>query len=294
MLKKNKWIVPLLKRDWHKNKDLLKRQFLIQLCLIVVVCMIYVIFSEGLGCFKTYILSLPEAVYSLFGVSDKMNGSNIYFYIHWALLLLNIWIMRKQCKGAVESVWREEFSGYIFLMCNQLYSREQIFIAKYIWSVLNFLCNYTLFYLAILLPVGLSKAGDKLTGILGILMIYGKSVLVFWLFISVTITYAVFAPKKRVDYFTDLLIFIPLVIGNIGKLRDVIILLIQRANGNYEVFFRFTRWIDGLKWLSPLSYMNPFTYFSAGEELAQVIICIVLSLFLYCLGKIGYRIRRFE
>lgn len=294
MLKKYKWLIALWKREWVHQKKRLIRQLLIEIGCIVLICLMYILFYKTFHRFTTYTLSLPEAVYAFWGIRDVESTSHIFFYIQWVLLPINIGVAWVQCKCAVDNIWMEEKNGSIFTICNQWYGRNQIIIAKYTWSVINFICNYTLLFVSIMVLAGSNSGEQRVQEWKHMLGIYGKSIIIMIMLISLSYCYAVFRERKLRTYMIDVLIFGTLILGNLYKVRDLIVLLVQRSNRNYAGILQTTGWLDALKWVSPLSWMNPFTSYQTMEVILQVIICITLSICAFWLSVLGYRIRRFK
>lgn len=289
-------MICLWKREWAQQKESILRQSYIEIACIMAMTVLFIVFRKNLNHFVQYTLELPQAVYAFWGIAGESANDQLRFYVQWLWMPLNVWIAWKACAGAVEGLWREEATGSIFTLCNQWYDRYQIGIAKYLWSVLKFVMNYTVLFVISLLVVvpGSAKYKWELEALLPMTGMYGKGMVIIILLISISTCYAMLQNRSSRSYFVDILVFGTLAVGNLYKIRDLLVLLLQRANRNYAVVLRMTGWLDGLKWLSPLSWLNPYTSFAMWETIVQLLLCVALSVGAACVGLLGYRVRRFQ
>ncbi len=295
MRKELKWIAALCAREWNYWEMQLLKSIRAELMYLVVMFLLFIVNrslgEKVFGCLS----SMPIEVRSFWGVSGSIAGWNSFFCMWWTILPLNVWVAWETCYCAEQSVWREEEGG-IFILCNQWYNRYQIGIAKYIWSVVNFVINYAIIcaaYMALALFAGYSglQSADGLWYILGIFL---KGIFVITMLASLCGCHAMLDRGKRRVSLSNGLVLGTLMIGNLYKIFDVAALCMKRAGRDYAGFVRWTGWTKGLRWLSPLSWLNPFTEFGVWRIVLQLLICMIVTGGAAALGLNAYRVRRLD
>lgn len=288
MRRKDNWLTALWRLEWKRSrKDWLRLEYTEILC-VVGMCVLFILGRARLDRFVAYTLNMPAAVYAFWGISSGVATGKAAFYIQWLLMPLHVWIGWYWCDRMVRSVWAEEERGSIFYLCNQWYGRRQIIVAKYLWNVIEFIINYGILFIVCAVLAGRGWGMGHLIGL------FLKGAAVMLLFVSLSLCYAVLSERKKQSLWADGLIFGTLAAGNLYKVKDLLILLLQGAGRDYAGLYRLTRWMDGLKWISPLSWLNPFTRFGMEETVVQAAACIIIGAGAALLGLLGYRIRKFE
>ncbi|MDR2889307.1 MAG: hypothetical protein LBV33_05645 [Lachnospiraceae bacterium] len=247
------------------------------------------------------LMSLPEPLYALMGISPQAVTGNIMFYVLFSLMILNVFLARRKCRQMVQAVWWEERNGGIRSFINQFVSRDQMAIYKYIWLVFTFVVEYLLWHVIMLLAIliGSINAQQRQNALEAMTRLFFAGGFVIVLLMSVAYLYAM---KKKITIYAEYriasrLVFGTLILGNIYKIRDLLVWfgdyasektsLVLPMGGINDIF----GWLNELRWLSPLSWLNP--YFETGGSLLWIRLTIgfVLSGVLFYLGLRIYRKR---
>lgn len=283
----------LWKREWISQRKELCIQLLLELLCVAVLFIVYQVKKSLL--FKTfsYVLALPAPVYAFLGLPEGVVTGNLAFCIQFVLMLLNVWIAWSFCSRAVQNIWREERTGSIYTLCNQWYTRRQLALGKYLWSIASFAVNYLLLYVTscILMAAGSLRNSQSAAyaGKISGMMLGGMFVIVF--LISVCTCYAMAVKRRNSTSFITGIIIVPIIIANLFKIRNLLLFLAEKAEISLE-------WsgglLDKLYWLSPMSWINPFAENDLGTAILQMIICIVLSALAVWYGCRKYQCRNFS
>lgn len=275
----------LLKREWlHWKKDIFK-QLLVMIGFPLLFFIIFFILHKVKGSapltIGSYELRIPEEVYILLGPGADTQAGTILGYLFLPIVFINVWIAWKGCMRAVYAVHEDERSGSIFGMCNQLYNRKQLGKMKLLWSLGSFFGNYVIWslFLILLIIIGSANHEQRIYGIKVIAGILMLGSVVNGMFISAIFLYTTCRQKKsalQISTGVDLLIFGPLVLGNLYKIRDIAYLLTQKLELKFEWIQTMFKWLDGLYWLSPLSWLNPYALQWGSTFAAKWVICAVI------------------
>ncbi|MDE6636162.1 MAG: hypothetical protein K2K09_06100, partial [Lachnospiraceae bacterium] len=265
----------LLKREFRYRKTEVVKDTLMMLAvpvLCMIICMMAKDYMRTLG---EYIYMVPEPVYRLFGIA-KTDSYNYWFYIKIVIIFSNVYVMWNLCNGVFYDVGRDEKNGTVFFMCNQLYTRKTIILSKYIASTVSYVIMYILWFLGMMLAGVVSRMNMSIItgGIKEMLtMMYG-GIIVGILFLSVMFIYAVYDRRKdeyRASVFAGSFVFGTLIAGNLYKLRDIAVWIMDSLEKPYPELSSKLGFLDGFKWISPLSWINPF-------EVHDVKVWLILTL----------------
>ncbi len=288
MQRKNNWLTALWQIEWNRSRNSWLKLACAEVLCVAGACVLFILWRAKLESFVIYTLDMPAVVYAFWGITPDVAAGKASFYVQWLLMPLHVWIGWRGCDRMIRSVWDEEERGSVFYLCNQWYSRQQIIIAKYLWNVVEFIISYIILFAVCAVLTGRGWGMGHLIGL------FLKGILVMVMLLTLSGCYAVFSERKKKTFWTEGLIFGTLAAGNLYKLRDLMVFLLQRANRDYVGIYRLTGWLDGLKWLSPLSWLNPFVSFGVGKTAAQSAICVIVISGAAALGVLGYRVRRFR
>lgn len=183
----------LIKREWNYCKKELTVQILIELAVPLIVFFIYKLNKSILFQAASAILVLPREVYAFLGFGEQIETGNLAFYMLFGMMFMNVWMIWKNCKRMIEIVYRDENNGSIYSLCNQLYSRSQLGISKYLWSIISSLIAYFIFCLEVLILIWIGSFNqEQRMGGMGIILhvaFMGTFVLV--MLVSLTFLYVV-------------------------------------------------------------------------------------------------------
>lgn len=282
----------LLRRELkYKKMDVVKDTLM--MLAVPVLCMILcMIASDYMRTLGKCIYMIPEPLYRLFGIANT-DSYNYWFYIKIIIIFSNICVVWNLCSDVFYDVGRDEKNGSVFFMCNQLYTRKTIILSKYIVSAVSYVVMYILWFAGMMLAGVLSKPNMRIItgGIKEMLtMMYG-GIIVGILFLSVTFIYAVYDRRKdeyEASMFTGLFIFGTLITGNLYKLRDIAVWIMDSLEKPYPELSSRLGFLDGFKWISPLSWINPFEVHDVKMWLILTLAAaavsgasVVVTLFLY-------------
>lgn len=292
-----KW---LLKRDWNTDKKAL----LIQICTLVgIPWLLFILCKIKEDIFLrafSYIFRVPQELYAFLGLTSEVQVC-VWHYLLFPVVFLNAWAVWKNAVRAKLIIRREEHTKSIYLLCNQLYTRQQILLEKYIWSMAGSLGIHLLWGISLLVLASLTSADPTQkaanTGTALALLLIGCAVNL--LVISVMFLYTVCkSTRKKAGYSSgaDLLIFGTLALGNAYKLRDAFYLLMAKlkVEGDWLVKLKgILGWLEKLYWLSPLSWLNPYKAQMNKYAGIQIGICILLAAAFAVLTVYFYKKREF-
>ena len=295
MLKRWNWLITLWQREWSYWETILVKQLRIELIYIGVAFVVFVMSGVLTGNLSSRVASMPEVVLAFWGLPGKIGTANGLIFMKWMLLPLNVWIAWEACNLAMKAIWREEEQGNIYLLCNQLYTRYQIGIAKYTWVILSFIAKYTILCITYTcLAMVACKSGHRMTELKLFLALFGKGIFVNAMLISLALCHAMLHGRKKWSFWADAVILGSLVIGNLYKIRDLLEHSMKQSGKDMTALVNVLTLSRSLKWISPLSWLNPFTQYQSGVLAAQIIVSLVLSISAAAVGIVGYRIRKFE
>ncbi len=289
-------MIQLWKREWiyWKNKWLLQTGVGILVPLLLL--LIYKVGSSGMLALAEGIFRLPPEVYRLFGFGENAQTGTFLFYLFFACIFLNMWFLWQNCQRAMESVYREEWDEGIYLLCNQFYSRGQLGLMKYLWSLASFFASHAICYLFYMLYAVLGSGSAQQRGAdvkaVFLLFLIGSAVQCF--FLSASFFMAVHRTRRGDCTFgggLDLAVFGSLALGNLYKVRNLLAMVFLNRNEKLHQLFvadGVFRWLDFLYWISPLSWMNPFTMQSGGRFAMQILLLLALSGLFAILGIWDY------
>lgn len=215
----------LWKREWLNQRKELCIQLLLELVCVAALFTVYRLKKALLFKAFKYVLALPAPVYAFLGLPEDVVTGNLFFYLQFVFMFLNIWIAWSFSLRTLHSIWREERTGSIYTLCSQWYSRGQIALGKYIWSIVSFAGNY--FLLCLVCSVAAAAGGFHsaqrvaYAGRMAGMLLQGMFVVI--LFISVSFCYAALVKSRSRSSFITGIIVIPLIIGNLYKIRDVLL-----------------------------------------------------------------------
>ncbi len=289
-----KWLTGLWAREWNCWGRQMVSHMRAELLFLLAVFLVFVVNKSLADRLSDHIASVSEEVRAFWGLSGNVDMGNSLLYLRWALMPLNVWVAWKTCRYSVQTFWSEEERGSIFLMCNQWYSREQIGIAKYTWSLVNFAANYTFLFIAVtaLVLMGSGRGARRMDELGVVWGVYLKGIFVMVMLISVCCSYAMCCSGERGFARVEGILFGTLAAGNFYKLTDLLALWMERAGRNDISLIRWLGWTRNLRFLSPLSWLNPFTEAGLWERVLQIAACVMVSAGATVIGLSEYRIRK--
>ncbi len=301
MRRKQAMYLALIKIEWSRWK----REFITE---AIVIAAVPLLLLTGYQLVKSFfielvssIYGLPEAFYAFLGLPPQRASANFLFYILFAAMSINLYLAKTKCRQAVQAIWWDERNGSIHAWINQFVNRKQLSLFKYIWLAVTFCLEYFLWHVIMLLTIviGSVNAEQRLIGLEAMTKSFFLGGLVILMLISASYLYAV--KKAATDYaelsLANWLTLIPLLVGNLYKIRDLTGWLGTYFNENTsltipaEEIVSALGWLNELRWLSPLSWLNPFIAESGGVFWIRAVISVVLAGLLTFFAQLLYQKR---
>lgn len=276
----NAWL-----REWKRDKKTWMMQQLVVMGISLLIFLLYLINKNCLFAVVSLIKNLPREFSILLGFDAATETGNLSFFLLYSGMILSflfIWNAMSRCG---RGFYADEFNGSVYSLCNQWYSRKQLFRIHYECSVLSFLTGYLMWYLELMLLIliGSLNASQRIRGMGMLTGMMLRGLFVGWMLISLISLFAV-APKSgrriQTENWISALLLGTLAVGNLYKIRDMIGWFITCIGRDSSVLMRAFKWLDGLYWMSPLTWINPFTD-NAGMKFGviQIFLCTGISLF---------------
>lgn len=298
----NKSILHFYNLEWQRwKRDLLFQ--LAVLCIIpLLLVTLFMIDSSVLFNFSSFILAFPKEVYALLGIPNGTYGRHFVFFIFYAMLVLNIWFAHKKCTQAVQSLRWDERAGSVYLWVNQMTGRKQFVLLKYFGTLVSFWSVYFFWHAVLYLMVHIGAYEFQRQSYIGVifkLFLFGGSVIT--MLITIAYFYAVLKESDGGDLDTSCaryLITGTLITGNLYKVRDLIIWIIELFNENTSLSFNpqglinISLWLNDLYWVSPLSWLNPYVFHRDGAISLLYFVSIFLTVIFGTLMIFIYQRRR--
>jgi len=283
----NKSFLRFYQLEWRRWNQVLLRELALLCVIPVLILLLYLIYPPILLNMAFTFLSLPSEVYAFLGIPPGTYGEHFSFFIFYAVLLLHIWFAYKKCTQAVKALRWDDRNGSIYLWINQLVSRRQFILLKYVGTLISFWAVYFCFHLVLFMTIliGANQYQFKISaGVIVKLFFLGGFVIT--MLITIASFYAMI--KESDDGGSDTscakyLIFATLLSGNIYKVRDLLIWVAELFHERTTIkldsqgFADAFSWLDGLYWLSPLSWLNPYALDSGRALSVQYFLCIFLT-----------------
>lgn len=294
----------LWKREWTRCKKDMLTQLLVGMAWPLAGFILYKVWNKVLRSVlalpAAYLVRMPKELYALLGLPPGIETDSVLFYLFFPVIFLNVWMAWRGCKRAVMTVHTDEKNGNIFGMCNQMYSRRQLWMIKFVWPLVSFLCIYMVWclLLCLLVIVGGLAQEQKAQGLRMVKGLLALGILVHGMLICLTFLYTVYKDKKRdVQILNGVswLLFGTLALANIYKMRNLLYLLLDKLENKAALttLKGVLGWLEKLYWLSPLSWLNPYTLQQGGNFALQAVVCAVIAAAAAFLSMLCYRRRNF-
>ncbi len=168
-----------------------------------------------------FILSLPKEIRELLGINTRTQTDNLIFYILYVLMLINIALIWISCSRVFKLIYDDEKSGRILSLCNQVYSKGELCIGKYLSALFTFYIQHIIIYLYAIMFIWLFSFNyqQQLSEVKKLLILMSISLIVITLYISATFVFSVVRNSLVPSYiWLCLIIFLPIVLGYIFKI----------------------------------------------------------------------------
>ena len=279
----------LLKREWTYDKNSVWKGLLPGLILSVLVLVLYKIDKSILLAMMRGIFRFPKAIYQLFGLREGMSTGSFGFYLLFFAIFINFWLVWDSCRRMIGGVYRDVRGDRLHSLMNQLYSKEQLAIGKYSGILLVSVLQVTIWHLLLVLfaVLGNILPQQRSQTVLTILHLYLISLAIHIFFSSLSFFLAVWKGKRGKGFYPAGILFGTLLVGNVWKIRELLLLLFQKLSVSKSKLLKFEHmfaWLDELYWVSPLSWMNPLQLKSGGIFVLQILLLLVGSAFFTTLG----------
>mgnify|MGYP001029427499 CR=1 FL=1 len=289
-------MVQIFKWEWRYCRSSAWKQLMIQACYPTAIFLLYCFHKEWLFQTASAVLSLPKEIYVFTGLNHNVTTGNIRFYVFFGVMIIQAWMAWNACCRTLELLQADERTGSICFICNQWYSRRQLGMGKLLSSSVVFLAQNTLWYSIVLFftLLGSVNADQRVTALKAIFLLWIRTSFVTGMLIILTFCMGVFlrnSIRKGASWVSAFLL-ISLMLGNLYKIRDMVLWLMESLELHYANILEKLEWLDWGYWLSPLSWLNPYTDITVGMMLIQGGICIIISVLGVWSGLAGYGQRK--
>jgi hypothetical protein len=282
-----------MRKLWEREGNYEKRKLLWMLLpgvlLSLVVFTVYKINRSWLLALPRGIYQFPEEIAPLFGLKEGLGTGSVSFYLLFFAEFLNFWMLWNACSRMINSIYRDVRGEGLHLFMNQMYSREQLAIGKYTgqaWISFFQISVWNLF-LFVLIAAGSSLPQQRIQALYTILRLYGISLAGYSFYLAVCFFLSVRKAGKGVDFGPGGLLVGTLLIGNLWKGRDCLLLLFRTLSVSDRLTQAVSRafgWLDKLYWLAPVSWMNPLLLQGSKVLLLQMVLLFAASGIFLVLG----------
>lgn len=261
--------------------------------ILIIIFFVYKYQKTILLDFASQVKSMPKEFYILLGINPTTETGSCSFFLLYISMLLSMQFVWNSLLNTIHLIEENEHSGRLYRICNQLYSRKQIFYSLYIKAFLQFLISYLIwgiFLLALFFICSINPMQKK-----ELLNIWAKMISMNLLTATAYISaiYLRYAKGKSgipSENFCSCIFFTPLVLSNMYKVIGIISWTAQRLEKNvtHLPLNLIQTALEKLYWISPLSWCNPFTQNPLKIILVQALICLGLSCTLFIYGQYCY------
>lgn len=283
----------LLKREWKRWWRKLVVPLIFYLLILFVMLVVYILKQEELVTFVFRMFWKPRELVALSGYQSWEGMGNAAYYLLFVMMFFHVEIAWRACIRTLHIVYMDEENQSVYSLCNQLYSRGKLAVSKYLWALCSFLFLYSVLSVCLW---GMTAVGnhihEQITDYRMLMTYSAKAALIISMLISLTFLYAVWT--KRINGYTkhgfvSILVLGTFFVGNLYKLRDVLIYFFNKYDLTTGLIERMTVWMShDLRRFSPLSWMNPEVDFSRS----LVMFCVAVIILSFMMGMIGYQRRR--
>lgn len=292
----------IIKRMWHwewVHED--RKEFItlgIEMTILFIIFLFYILGKRYLFAGNRILRALPVPFLALLGLDSATEMGNISFYLMYILLIFNLWNIWHYGKHMIHIVDRDEISGNIYTICGQWFSRTQIAWSKWGFNILWIIVQQSLLYIWTILWMlaGSTNNFQKIHYLSQLSISWSVNICVMILFASICFFYAVFPKrnlKKTISHFPNMLFWTLFIAGNLYKLKDILLFLLEYLEGDFEKFIPAFKWLDQLGQIMPLSLINPFVNTEPIQLLLQLIIYLCFCITTTTLGVTFYYKREF-
>lgn len=289
-------MMKLLIREHNKWYRKVCFDLLIGITSSAVMIIIYFIASNWATKLFEILYQQPDFVYSFLGLGSTVSVKNVTFYLMYSLMLTFFWLTWRASLRVIRSVHIEETTGSVYYLCNQLVSRKGLLRIKLLWALISTTVVYLLLFIMYIVIITLvGHGGIQCVSSFDLMLRFGLGLCVSWMFQCISFLYAVNATRSyenEASWFVNLIVFIPLIIGNVYKVSDAVLWLINNSGKNVTELSEKLSGLQNLVWLSPMSWLNPFTSVSAKDMLYRFVICLVTSAVTYTIAELCYNRRK--
>ena len=226
------------------------------------------------------------------GYMEEMDTERIEFYIYPIIMILQFCLIWRACNLTTRCIYEDELNGTIYYICNQVFSRAELAVAKFIWMVLRFGIVYGLNVMIVSIAMVLGSGEDMAEYVL----LLPKGIIVGTFFIVITLLFCMIRKKNHYyeyDIRIQLLLLVPIIASNLYKIVNVFCWVGNYIGVGDKLFNSFDE-IILLKYLSPLSWLNPYLGYSNEKQITYFFILATISI-LCCLAYVHlYKKRNFN
>ena len=280
----------LMKREWKRGWKKLVKSLVFQIIFLFVLMAACVLKRNELQIYVFRFFWKAKEITAFSGYTSWEGMENMAYYLLFAMMFLNVLVVWSACVRTLHIVYMDERNQAVYSMCNQIYSRQKLFVSKYLWAQISMLFSYFILSAALWGAIFWGNhIWEQETDFRMLQLQTGKSMLVMIMMVSLTFLYAVWT--KAVSYtkygYVSILVFGTFFMGNLYKFRDILFWAMKKGGTDIEGIRGITLWMDKCYWISPLSWLNPEKDFSVQI----VIVCIVVSIAAFLFGFLGYKRR---
>ena len=288
-----------ISREFSKNRNgIIKSVIGIVAAMMVAVILCFVLkrFAEPIA---EIMNKVPYDVYSLFGLSGRPNPESVRSWAEVLLLVGNIVIIVTACYRVCHVVERDEDDGTIFFYCNQLYTRREIILCKYIGSVVSYIIEYCTLIIVTTVTVCVADAGSvNVAEFIGakVMLMFG-GICIGILYISVLYVFCVYGGRKEsleLNVMVFTLTYGLIIVGNLYKILRVVALLVERFSEKTANMLKGLKFLKELRVISPLSHINPSNNYGIITWLVVCGVSLALSAFFLKVTVYLYNRRNIE
>ena len=291
------WIVC----QWEMKKDLSGR--LISQCVVMagsfLVFLLYKLAKLPILHVMNLLKGLPAPLLAFAGIRQETQTGSVNFYLLATAALMGVGYLMQSMRRCAESVYEDERSGMELVMLNQWFSRSDLSIGRFVYQVGCFLAGSLLWFLeiALLIVVGSITAMQRSSWLLSLVNMELRYAAVGILLLAVIYFFAC-APREGLQIAVGdtiaLVLGGTLLLGNLYKLRDVILWGLKTMGNEGTTISKLFGWLDGLYWVSPLSWLNPFMEKGVAVTAIICVVCLILAFVLFILAGECFERRKIE
>lgn len=276
-------MIGLWLREWKRERrGWIGQQIFVMVCSLLVF-LIYMVKKVWLFRAMLLVKSLPEAAYAFLGLTAETETGNLWFYLLFTAMLLNVYVIWEIMTGIAYAVYSDERSSAVYTLCSQWYSRGQLMVARYLANVFVLVVKYLLWYieLCLFILVGSITREQRVSGFHVLSGWLVRSIAVSFLLMSVVYLLAVSSRRGKqrdISSWGGLLVFGTLALGNLYKIRNLVIWIFLYLERDVSGIMRRWGWLNRLYWISPLSWVNPFAAGSVRRAVLQVLCSFIVGI----------------